>query len=114
MARMGLNMKIIDEVLRLHKLGFKKRKIARALGIHRDTVTKYIELSEGAPTQGNAAELPEPKFALTTAPPLEALQWHETLNWQKVRDKHQGGVPLNILHAELCASNHAPVTYPAF
>ena len=53
MARMGLNMKIIDEVLRLHKLGFKKRKISRALGLHRDTVTKYIELSEATSTQEN-------------------------------------------------------------
>lgn len=114
MARMALNMKIVDEVLRLHQLGFKKRKIARALGIHRDTVTKYIELSEAPSTQGNTAEAPEPKFALTSAPSVQNLEWHETLDWQKVRDQHQQGVPLNILHAELSASNLAPVTYPAF
>jgi transposase len=114
MARMGLNMKIVDEVLRLHKLGFKKRKIARALGIHRDTVTKYLELSEAAVTRGESAVLPVQTFSLTTASPLRTLQWYETLNWQKVRDEHQKGVPLNILYAELFASNHAPVTYPAF
>ena len=114
MAKMGLNMKIVDEVLRLHKLGFKNRKIARALGIHRATVTKYIELSEQALTKKNIAGFPAPKFALTTAPSVEVPLWHETLNWQKVRDDHQGGVPLNILHAELFASNQAPVTYPAF
>ena len=114
MAKVGLNMKIVDEVLRLHKLGFKKRKIARALGIHRDTVTKYIEQSAGPTVEEHTPVLPLPKFALTTAQPVEAPLWHETLNWQKVRDEHQQGVPLNILHSELFASNQAPVTYPAF
>jgi hypothetical protein len=39
---------------------------------------------------------------------VEAPTWQETLNWQKVRDDYQGGVPLNILHSELFASNQAP------
>jgi transposase len=114
MARMGLNMKIVDEVLRLHRLGLKKRKIARALGIHRDTVTKYLELSEAAVVPVDGGALAEQRLSFTSAPPLQPPEWHETLNWQKVRDDYQQGVPLNILHAELFASNHAPVTYPAF
>jgi hypothetical protein len=58
MARTGLNMKVVDEVLRLFKLGFTKRKIARSLGIHRKTVTKYLKQ--------NLAEKP---FAVDTGEP---------------------------------------------
>lgn len=45
MAAKGLNLKIIDEIHRLKVLGFGKRRIARTLGLHRNTVSKYFDPS---------------------------------------------------------------------
>jgi transposase len=107
MARMGLNMKIVDEILRLHKLGFKKRKIARALRIHRDTVSKYLEESLSSKLESAVASIDS-----MAAP--QNLPWQDTLDWQKVRDQLHMGTPLNILYEELHAANAVPITYPAF
>ena len=41
MARKRLHKVMIDEVLRLKRLGFSQRKIARQLGVARGTVQKY-------------------------------------------------------------------------
>ncbi|NJL23978.1 MAG: helix-turn-helix domain-containing protein [Calothrix sp. SM1_5_4] len=54
MAAQGLDMKDVQEILRLKALGFGKRKIARTLGIHRNTVTKYFE------QESPAGAVPEP------------------------------------------------------
>ncbi len=43
MAGSELNMKDKNEIKRLWKLGIKKRQIARATKVHRNTVSKYIE-----------------------------------------------------------------------
>lgn len=111
MAGQGLNMKIIDEVLRLKKLGFTKRKIARTLGIHRKTITKYLEQSCPTPAETVA----RPEQALAASPEeIKNLSWQDRLDWQKVRDEHQAGVTLNVLYAELFASKQVPVTYAAF
>ena len=115
MAGQGLDMKIIDEVLRLQKLGFTKRKIARTLGIHRKTITKYLEQSLSSPASEGTAILALPERALSgPSASLNSLSWQDTLDWQKVREEHQAGVTLNVLYGELYASNQVPVTYAAF
>ena len=43
MAAKGTNVKIVDEIKRLQGMGFGKRRIARTLKIHRDTVSKILE-----------------------------------------------------------------------
>ena len=43
MAGNGLNLKDINEIKRLWKLGLKKREIARITKVHRNTVRKYVD-----------------------------------------------------------------------
>lgn len=101
MAGNGLNMKDINEIKRLHKLGLTKRQISRTLKIHRNTVSKYID--EVGPTT--------PAVVETT--PIEA-GWPKDINWEKVRTEYLSGVPLNIIHEELFESKKVPVQYPGF
>lgn len=51
-----LKMATIDTVFTLHEQGWSIRQIARAVGIHRDTVARYLRQAKpaGAPT-GSAA-----------------------------------------------------------
>ena len=46
MAGKCTEMSKIKQVLRHHKDGVKKRRIARLLGLNRNTVGKYIERAE--------------------------------------------------------------------
>ncbi len=103
MKRNGLNMKEIDEILRLTKLGLTNRQIARATGIHRNTVNKYVErLSETTSTESaTVATLIEPA-------------WTQDVDWEKIRSEFLSGVSLKVLHEELVESKHLSVQYPGF
>jgi IS30 family transposase len=47
-----LNMATIDSIQTLHQRGWSMRRIARALGIHRDTVARHLRQANqaGGPT----------------------------------------------------------------
>lgn len=110
MAAKGLDVKDRAEILRLKELGFGRRKIARTLGIHRTTVSKYLdELIEPKV----AAPPPQPTNAMSAPPPPDDA-WTADVDWQMVRDEFFRGVPINIIYSELVAQNKVPVQYPAF
>ncbi|MEN0059529.1 MAG: helix-turn-helix domain-containing protein [Bdellovibrio sp.] len=67
----GLNMKDINEIKRLHKLGFTKRQISRTLKIHRNTVSKYLNEVESSTSVVVSVEAPE-------------LSWTRDIDWEKV------------------------------
>ncbi len=102
MAGQELDLKLIEEISRLKGLGFTKRKVARCLSVHRNTVKKYWD--------DNA----RPK---TAAPPKSQEQnseesWASNIDWPKTRDEVLSGVPVSILYEENLSK--IPVTYSAF
>lgn len=110
MAGNELNVKNIDEIKRLWKLGIGKRQIARALGVHRNTVSKYLEeLQSAAQAVGAALEAPPAPTATT-----QDSNWTSDVDWEKIRSEYLSGIPLNIIHDELFQSNQVPVQYPGF
>jgi transposase len=55
-----LTMAKVHSILTLHQRGWSNRRIARALGVHRKTVGRYVRLFERE--QGRAASNPPPGF----------------------------------------------------
>lgn len=116
-ANAGLNVKIVDEILRLNSLKFTKRQISRALGIHRNTVTKYLEQHEremaaqASRTPVQVLASPAVSVAAAVATPSS---WVGTIDWQAVRDEILKSVPIQIVYEELFDQGKVPVTYPAF
>lgn len=108
MANEALNVKIVDEIRRLKQLGFKKRAIARMLGIHRNTVTKYLEQSLEVAT---VAVDSSPALSLV---PAAQPSWVDEIDWQLVRDEILKSTPIQIVYEELSEQGKVPVTYPAF
>ena len=76
MAAKGLNMKIVEEILRLKKMEFGKRKISRTLGIHRDTVSKYFDQPETAPADNSRIA----SVLAAAAPAAARPEWYDTLD----------------------------------
>lgn len=104
MAGNELDLKDINEIKRLQKLGLGKRQIARALNIHRNTVSKYFEedQQEVAPLQRPAVDS------------LAESAWTKNVDWEKVRSEYLSGVSLNVIHQELFECGRVPVQYPGF
>ena len=114
MANAGLNMKIVDEILRLKSLKFTKRQIARTLGIHRNTITKYLEQRERELANA-AAGAPLNVLASPSAPTaVSSSSWVDGIDWQGARDEILKAVPIQIVYEELFDQGKVPVTYPAF
>lgn len=108
MAGNRLDMKEIEEIRRLWKLGFTNRQIARASGgkIHRNTVNKYVlEFSSEESLNGKGIGLPAVD---------SDLGWPDAVDWEKIRTEYLRGVPLSVLHDELFESGKVPVLYPGF
>ncbi|MBK8202548.1 MAG: hypothetical protein IPK68_09635 [Bdellovibrionales bacterium] len=108
MAGNRLDMKEIEEIRRLWKLGFTNRQIARASGgkIHRNTVNKYVlEFSTEESLSGKGVGLP----AIDSD-----IGWPDAVDWEKIRSEYLRGVPLSILHDELFETGKVPVLYPGF
>lgn len=107
MAGNRLDMKDIEEIKRLWKMGLTNRQIAKASGgkIHRNTVNKYVQefsvVTVGAGSEGEKS---------TNC----VLDWTAAVDWEKVRTEYLHGVPLNILHDELFETGKVPVLYPGF
>jgi hypothetical protein len=106
MAAKGLDMKIIEDIGRLKALGFTKRKVARCLNVHRNTVTRYWVLSE--PPQ--ELKLQKEKNILQEG--AELPEWAKNIDWPGVRSEVLSGVPLNVIYEEQNAK--IPVSYSAF
>jgi transposase len=102
MAAKELNVRKVDEIKRLKKMGFGKRKIARTLNIHRDTVTKYFD--ENSPSDHDIKEGP--------IQPSDA--WASTIDWQDIREQMERGISLNVIHDEMLGKNLISIQYPAF
>ncbi|MBK8202538.1 MAG: hypothetical protein IPK68_09580 [Bdellovibrionales bacterium] len=88
MAGNRLDMKEIEEIRRLWKLGFTNRQIARASGgkIHRNTVNKYVlEFSTEESLIGKGVGLP----AIDSD-----IGWPDAVDWEKIRSEYLRGVPL--------------------
>lgn len=110
MAAQGLDVKDQNEIRRLKSLGFGKRKISRTLGIHRDTVSKYFDVTLSIAT-------PPPNAALNILALDETSadeSWTASVDWQAVRLQALQGVPINIIYSELVEQNRVKVQYPAF
>lgn len=102
MAAKGLDMKFIDDIRHLKLIGFTKRRVARTLGIHRDTVTRYWSESE----------LSLEPAAVTGLQAQPCDTWSSRVDWRKVRDEVLSGVSLSVIdEAKL---DKIPVTYAAF
>lgn len=91
-------MSKLEEILRFQKLGLSERATARALGISRNTVRKYLgpEATEG------------PELAVVRP------NWAEGPDWDSIRAEHRDGVPLKVLWEEQHAQGKVPVTYASF
>jgi transposase len=63
-----LKMAVVDTILTLHGLGWSGRGIARQLGIHRETVARYIH---SPPTDAKPATNPIPGSEAVGPPPLD-------------------------------------------
>lgn len=111
MANVGLNMKIVDEILRLKSLKFTKRQIARTLGIHRNTITKYLEQHAVELGPGSAGQ---PANVMATPATLSEPTWVNDIDWQGVRDEILKAVPIQVVYEELFDQGKVSVTYPAF
>jgi transposase len=99
MAGKGLEMADLKEIKRLQSLGFSNRKIGKALGIHRNTVNKYLEAQNQAPVRSEKIINPN---------------WTNSVDWEELRREYLKGVALNVLHEELFSEGKVPVQYSGF
>ena len=111
MAGRELDVKDIEEIKRLKALGFSKRKIAVITGIHRATVTKYLDQID---QQASVEEATAGPLGMVAPPSPEDPQWFDRLDWPTIRDEILRGVPINIVYDEHFESGQVPVQYPAF
>jgi len=93
MAGKGLEMADLKEIKRLQSLGFSNRKIGKALGIHRNTVNKYLEAQNQAPVRSEKIINPN---------------WTNSVDWEELRREYLKGVALNVLHEELFSEGKVP------
>jgi hypothetical protein len=103
MAAKGLDMKFISEIRRLKQLKFTKRRAARALGVHRNTITRYWD-EESIP----AAKA----VSVDSSETLSEAAWTANIDWQGVRDEVLKGVSLSVLFEE--QQPKIPVNYASF
>jgi transposase len=120
-----LKMAIVQSILSLHAQGWSARRIAKALEVHRDTVSRYIHAADPAgPKPANAPILPgrvlgDPKQA--TPPPGDrnapisptgsgrlsnAGPWCEF-----ILDKRGQGLSIKRIWQDLCAQGVGQVSY---
>jgi hypothetical protein len=106
MAGNGLNVKDVNEIKRLWKLGLKKREIARIIKVHRNTVSKHVDefISENLPQESNVNQ----------TPPVCEVNWTTNIDWENIRSEYLRGVPLNVIHEELLDTNKLSVQYAGF
>lgn len=111
MAAKGINVKIVDEIKRLQGLGFGKRKIARTLNIHRDTVSKTLERN---PLENLALSVPLHQANSITTENMPSDSWTDKIDWQAIRAEVLLGISLNVIHDEMVKKHGLSIQYPAF
>lgn len=89
-------VRMIDEINKLHKQGLNKSQVARAVGVSRNTVAKYLK------SQGVA-----------NLKSVYAAPWSERINWQDVEEQTNRGVKLSHYWEEHVEASGA-VTYISF
>lgn len=87
-----------EEIKRLKFLGLSDRAIARSLGIHRQTVKKYLN-EDVEVTLPEAATEPE---------------WASRLNWPDLIAEASRGTPVSVLWEELIEQGQITIQYPGF
>lgn len=93
MARPKVSRSMHDQVIHLfQKEGFKIRRIAKALGISRNTVRAILREVPGGDAES------------------ERPPWAQAVSWEKVREEYHRGVTLKVLQAESAPE----VTYKVF
>ena len=102
MARNGIKLKELEEIKRFWRLGLTNRQIAKAIGIHRNTINKYVDQFK-QPEQIESAAVLAQDYAKSSS-----------IAWEKVRTEYLGGVPLTVIHEELLESNQLEVQYSGF
>ena len=94
-----LTMAAIDAILTLHKSGHSKSEIGRMLGIHRETVARYISQQDGP----KPAE-PDPR--VRPGPP-SACEPYRDIILQKLEDDLSG----QRIYQDLCAEHQFNASY---
>ena len=79
MARNGIKLKELEEIKRLWGLGLTNRQIAKAVGIHRNTINKYVE------------QFKQPEILQTAATLAQDHAQASSIDWEKVRTEYLGG-----------------------
>ena len=71
-----LKVAMIDIILSLHRKGWSQRRIARELGINRETVARYLkQVTAGAKTSQCAPRLDQPRRRAKTSQCAPRLGW---------------------------------------
>ncbi len=117
MANERISMIKIRQILRLHKEGYYKREISTMLGVHRDTITKYIVLFKSidlsfADIMQKTDEEIESLFRAREAPPDDRYEHLQSLMpyleqelsrrevtksklWEEYKEEYPGGYNLS-------------------
>lgn len=98
MAGRILSKKKSDEIRRLAKLDLSKRQIAKALKVHRNTVTRYLISSDKADLAGSQ----------------DNSSWAKELDWSQITAEIARGVPATVIWEEQVELGKVPVNYSGF
>lgn len=113
MAGKAIHMRKAEDVVRLHKNGVSVRRISKILGIHRNTVKKYIE--DGCPGSCiiNNNFLHESTDSILSSNTPDD-NWTSRINWEEIRAQVLSGVSIEVIHEELRKEDLVPVQYSGF
>ena len=108
MAGKAIHMRKAEDVVRLHKNGVSVRRISKILGIHRNTVKKYIE--DGCPGSCiiNNNFLHESTDSILSSNTPDD-NWTSRINWEEIRAQVLSGVSIEVIHEELRKEDLVPV-----
>jgi lambda repressor-like predicted transcriptional regulator len=113
MAGKAIHMRKAGDVVRLHKNGVSVRRISEILGIHRNTVKKYIE--DGCPGSCviNNNDLHESTDSILSSNTPDD-NWTSRIIWEEIRAQVLSGVSIEVIHEELRKEDLVPVQYSGF
>jgi hypothetical protein len=83
--------RMIQEILKLRKLGLGKQKIADSLGISKNTVKAYLKAEQSENARSTSQQLP-------TAP--YQAPWSAQVDWAEIKAGVDHGDPLSVLQEE--------------
>lgn len=106
-----LTMAEIDAILTLHKSGYSRRQIGTLLGVHRETVGRYLDAVQNRPnapigsegSEGGSAPAP---VQVTPGPPSRCEPFREV-----IRTKLEQGLTAQRIHQDLVAEHGFPGKY---